>query len=264
MSNNFFENQVCHITARILVHFANGDSSIGTGFLHKEALPSKPDKSVILLVSNKHVFSDPTGNIQISFKVKSNKEEPVYDKLEHFCANDFSTIYHPHPDEDVDLACVNISRIDERNIFYKYIYDSFLEPIDFNRTPPGTDVIFVGYPENRYDTIHNLPIIRKGSIASVPSVDYNGRPQIVIDAQVFNGSSGSPVFVSIGGQYRLLGVVSETMIRNAQLQTITPGKSSEFIQQILGLGLVIKQSKVLELISHTLDTITQRITNANQ
>lgn len=262
MATEFFEHQVCFLTARILVQFTNGTSSIGTGFLYMTPLPSRPDRSVILLISNKHVFSDTAGMLQISFNAKLENGEPDYGNVQTFSQDGFSTIYYPHPDDEVDLACLNISAITGSNIYYKNLHDSFLEPIDLETIPPSSDVIFVGYPENRFDSKHNLPIIRKGSIASLPAVDFNGRPQIVIDAQVFQGSSGSPVFVATGGQYRLLGVVSETMIRHAQLQTVPTGQSTLAIQQILGLGIVIKQSKVVELIEHTVDAISNSIANS--
>ena len=263
MATEFFEHQVCYLTARILVQLPNGATSIGTGFLYMTPIPSHPDRSVILLVSNKHVFSDPSGTLQISFNAKTTGGEPDYGNVQTFRQEGFSTIYYQHPDDDVDLACVNISAISGSNIYFKNLHDSFLEPIDLNTIPPSSDVIFVGYPENRFDSIHNLPIIRKGSIASVPSVDFNGRPQIVIDAQVFQGSSGSPVFVATAGNYRLLGVVSETMIRHAQLQTIPVGHPALAVQQILGLGIVIKQSKVVELITHTVEAVAALIATPN-
>ncbi len=84
----------------------------------------------------------------------------------------------------------------------------------------------------------------------MPNVDFNGRGQIVIDAQIFNGSSGSPVFVDWDGEYKLLGVVSQTIIRHSQLQTLPVNMPSVGVEQILGLGIVIKQRHVQELIDH--------------
>mgnify|MGYP003291781313 CR=1 FL=1 len=49
----------------------------------------------------------------------------------------------------------------------------------------------------RYDKKNNLPLVRTGTIASHPRKDFNGLPQFVIDAQVFPGSSGSPVFIDM-------------------------------------------------------------------
>jgi hypothetical protein len=81
----------------------------------------------------------------------------------------------------------------------------------------GQDVFFIGYPENRFDVTHNLPLLRKGCIASAPNVDFNGKRQFLIHAQVFQGSSGSPVFALTGGEFKIAGVISQTMIKNSTL-----------------------------------------------
>ena len=77
---------------------------------------------------------------------------------------------------------------------------------------------------------------------------------MVIDAQVFPGSSGSPVFTVLGGKYKLVGVVTETMIRHQQLQAIPVGVAAG-VQQVLGLGIILKATLVKELI----DTVTTKI-----
>jgi hypothetical protein len=80
-------------------------------------------------------------------------------------------------------------------------------------------------------------------------MDYNGQGQIVLDAQVFKGSSGSPVFVPVDGQYRLLGVVTSTMFSKGQLSPIQVGEDLHSVEVALGLGLIIKQRHVIELIN---------------
>ena len=84
----------------------------------------------------------------------------------------------------------------------------------------GSDVIFVGYPTGYYDVANNLPLLRRGVIASVPNVDFNGKGEIVIDAQIFPGSSGSPVFVAQGNRYLLLGVVSDAVTIDSELRIL--------------------------------------------
>ena len=59
------------------------------------------------------------------------------------------------------------------------------------------NVLFVGYPDNRYDAKNDLPLVRQGLIASHPKYDYNGDPVFIIDVQVFLGSSGSPVYIDM-------------------------------------------------------------------
>ena len=73
----------------------------------------------------------------------------------------------------------------------------------------------------------------------MPNIDFNGKGQIVIDAQIFPGSSGSPVFVSWEGKYSLLGVVSQTMIRHSKLQTLPVNKYHPLgLNKYLGLVLL--------------------------
>jgi V8-like Glu-specific endopeptidase len=211
-----------------------------------------------LLVSNKHVFINPAGKLRISLNQKNDEGSPDYGNIKNFEDVDFHGAYYEHPDPEVDLACVNVSTISSENVFYKTLNSEFLKEIDYDFVAQGTEIIFVGYPANRYDMVNNLPLVRKGIIASVPEIDFNGRGQIVIDAQVYQGSSGSPVFVAVNGRYVLLGIVSETMIRHAQLQTLPSALPSLGVQEILGLGIVVKQRHVKELFAYAVSEFLRR------
>lgn len=251
MTEPTFEHGISYITARISVRIRGSESgSIGTGFFHQASLEDGSSRSITLLISNKHVFLDPHAILTIALNERDAEGQPAYGKTKTFEKDDFSSIYYEHTDPEVDLACVNASNISHNNAFYRNLTSAFLDPIDYDKLVPGQSVIFVGYPENRYDVVHNLPLVRSGSIASLPSVDFNGKGQIVIDAQVFQGSSGSPVFAAYDGRYYLLGVVTETMIRHSMLQTVPSNLAGVGVQQILGLGIAIKQRHVKELIDH--------------
>ena len=259
MLDHTFEHIISFITARINVTRSDGSgTSIGTGFMHTTPLNDGTDRSIVLLISNKHVYADPTSTLQIIMNKKTDTGEPDYGNTQAFSQNNFSDIYYPHPDDDVDLACINATQFSQGNVFYKILDKKFLEPYEEKEVAPGIDVLFVGYPENRFDVVNNLPIVRKGSIASLPSIDFNGKPQMIIDAQVFQGSSGSPVFVASKNRYTLLGVVSETMIRHSELQTLPTNHIGLGVQQILGLGLVIKYEKVIELIESATEQFLER------
>jgi len=263
MLGEHFGNQIAFIVAKINIEMPNdGRTSIGTGFFYTTPLNDGTGRSITLLISNKHVFVEPTGKLKIILNQKDDNGAPKYGDLIPYEIDNFEGAYYAHPNIDVDLACVNASQISHSNAFYMSLDNKFLGEINYKLITPGSDVIFVGYPENRYDIAHNLPLIRKGSIASVPEVDFNGKGQIVIDAQVFQGSSGSPVFVVVGGQYRLLGVVSETMIRHAQLQTLPANAAQIGVQQMLGLGIIVKQRHILELIDYAVSEFIRRNSTA--
>lgn len=252
-----FNEQVFFATVRITLSDQTGtNSSIGTGFLVKFPLTKYPGKALLLLISNKHVYNNPKKRIVLTFHKKDKENKPSLSEFAVFDKIDFTGIYFEHPDPKVDLACINVSflEIPENNIYIRNIPPELF--IDFSHKDflPGSDIWFIGYPDNRFDTEHNLPILRRGYIASIPKIDFNGNKQFVIDAQVFPGSSGSPVFVPIDGQFRFCGVIAQTMIKNEMLQSI-PASVAYGIQQTIGLGLVIKSELVKELIDYIDKTI---------
>lgn len=254
MNAKSFEHEVPYITARVTVQIPDTTNvSIGTGFLYEANLKDGLDRSITLLISNKHVFSNSSGILSITLNEKSVDDKPVYGKIKTFQQVNFAPNYYEHENPEVDLACVNVSSISHNNSFYRTLHDDFLNEIDYDKIVPGQTVIFVGYPENQFDIANNLPLVRAGTIASLPSVDFNGKGQVVIDAQVFQGSSGSPVFVAYGGRYYLLGVITETMIRHSKLQTVPSNLGKLAVEQILGLGIAIKQRHVRELINQTIE-----------
>ena len=262
MISEKFEEQVFFTTTRITIQTDfEKDVSVGTGFLFNVQLDDIEGKYVTLLISNKHVFSNPFERITFNFNRKNSEGFPDFGNVFNFTKKDFSDIYFEHPDKEVDLACINATIITfpEHNIYYRNIAPNMLSDFTEDLLVPGLDVWFVGYPENRFDSSNNLPLMRRGYIASHPKVDFNSKKILVIDAQVFPGSSGSPVFAPIGGNYKLIGVVSATMIKHGQLQTIPTLQSNIGVQQILGLGLVIKATAIRELIEFAVSKIKENI-----
>jgi hypothetical protein len=63
------------------------------------------------------------------------------------------------------------------------------------------EIIMIGYPNGIWDAKHNLPVIRRGITATHPKLPYNGKPEFLIDAACFPGSSGSPVFLANLGSF---------------------------------------------------------------
>jgi len=109
------------------------------------------------------------------------------------------------------------------------------------------DVLMIGYPNGIWDSINNIPVIRKGIIATPSGIDYNGKKEFLIDMTVLPGSSGSPVIVysethtkkngrlvSLARQY-LLGVLSGPIEYPTSNNSASP----------TNVGRVIKASKIL-------------------
>jgi hypothetical protein len=248
-----FEEQVFFTTVRITSERKDGKgSSVGTGFLYVHRVNEK--KEVLLLISNRHVFQG-SKNISFQFnKRQKTRKLPKLGDIMSYTIPELGATYFEHPDKETDLACLNISIVanDKINkVFFKNLHSDMLLHKGEEDLHAGSPVWFVGYPENRFDVQNNLPILRSGTIASMPSMDFNGKRQLIIDAQVFPGSSGSPVFAAVGDRYKLIGVVAQTMVRNQELHVV-PAVAGVGVEQVLGLGIVIKArelSKLFKLVS---------------
>jgi len=266
MDYSKFENQMFFTTVRITIPNDDGKtSSIGTGFLFN--VPLRQEGLVgHFLVSNKHVFGDPSRKIILNFhQCKEGSDEPDLGNIKSIAIENFSDHYYGHPDGSIDLACINVSAyVGEANgVYSKHLHSEFMNEADTTELLPGSEVSFIGYPDNRFDSVHNLPILRKGYLATLPSVNFNGLKQIIIDAQVYPGSSGSPVFVVLDGKYKLLGVVTETMVKNAEVKAI-PAEFSYGVQQTIGLGIVLKTELVTELLQVAKKGLSDKIDSVEQ
>ena len=88
------------------------------------------------------------------------------------------------------------------------------------------NITFIGYPSGLYDEKNKISIIRQGITATPIWNDFKGEEVFLIDAGVFPGSSGSPVFIynqgtypvkdgiALGSRLIFVGVLSKTMLRD--------------------------------------------------
>ncbi len=274
-----FVEQVLFSTLKIdLLSNENEMQGIGTGFLLKVDFSQDSNESLLLLVSNRHVLAKSESCCITFHQRKANSNLPdLGQSLTYFARYKGALFFHPNP--KIDLACINMSAVISQlgsQIYYKFldkrIFADFTEP----ELDAGQRVIFIGYPENRYDQVHNLPVVRSGVTASHPKLNYNGEEQFLIDAQVFPGSSGSPVFLNMkeaqynrgqiilgsGLPYLFMGVVSATEVRN-NIVTPLPTNLLGVSQEVIGLGLVFKATALNDLIDLALRETYHRIHSGN-
>lgn len=233
--------------------------SIGTGFLLRR--PINENQFKIYLVSNKHVLCC-ADSIAISF-TKAKRNEPDIGNIIRLPITNVKNNVVPHPNEDIDVAileCTGLFLLLPDQLYFKTVSYDMLASFNESELSVAENVYFIGYPNNRYDQKNNLPLVRTGMIASNPKYDYNWEPVIIIDAQVFPGSSGSPVYIDLtyenmkNGQFiigekniKLLGIVSATMIRNNALKSIETG-TQYLTEEVLGLGIVYKATTIKMLV----------------
>jgi hypothetical protein len=124
--------------------------------------------------------------------------------------------------------------------------------------------VFIGYPNALYDKTNFTPIARRGYTATPVALDYCGTPSFLVDASVFPGSSGSPVFIyqegyRQGNSYMLgatrllfVGVVASVQVQHDVGQIITGSLPKIAFNQILDLGLVFNWRAVIETVENLL------------
>lgn len=256
---------------------ADHGKSIGTGVMICNVVDEI--RYQMFLVTNKHVIAptDNDGKIVGKYKIgyfsftRKSNNQPVLGETFNLNIVDLTDTFFMHPDEDVDLAVCNASQI------FSHAKDNmktelFTRPLFLNMIPEKLDIFdildevsFIGYPNGIYDKKNNLPLARSGVLASPFEVDFNGKEQFIIDAQVFPGSSGSPVFIqekrlnrdslTLGGPDKIffLGIISKVFQRDeigdlVEIIGPTNNQIKTFSKQMIGLGICEKSNKVKEIV----------------
>ena len=110
-----FEHQVAYVTARISTQNLprSVKPTIGTGFFYRSTftLNDGAPASILLLISNKHVFGDPTRQMTIKVNKKKDDGSPDFGNVASIGFPGFVDRYYPHPDPGVDLACVVVTQL---------------------------------------------------------------------------------------------------------------------------------------------------------
>ncbi len=246
-----FETEVFFATLRIeATNPATSAAAVGTGFLIQCPVPGFPGKSSLALVTCKHVLFGGDGEVTLTFhrKTASNPDVPHLGDIITFPKAIYTDAYVEHANPDLDIAAINATHFikAESEIFIKNLHLPRLRPVQSLNLLPTNQVFFVGYPIGFYDRVHNLPILRSGHVASFPSVDFNGLPEFVIDAQVFPGSSGSPVFAEIDQKFELVGMIGRSVTRQAIIEE-APTANQEFVKDFIGLGIVYKTEAIMDV-----------------
>lgn len=256
--------QLLYTSVRIETSSRDGSTGCGTSFVFRDQ--ASPPGQDLFLVSNKHVVEG-SDTCRIFFTSQGPDGQPKLGEP-FFVRNDmFSAQWHGHPTADVDVTVMPLSW--QLDLIAKDGQRAYLRPVSLDDVAgPNTlenidvaaPVLFVGFPNGMFDEKHFLPIVRRGHVATSPDLDFNGDPVFLIDASVFPGSSGSPVFTVgdslIGGtpSLKLLGLISAVYTQSTDGRIYwRPAPVNQVpvpvIDQMIDLGVVFKARCIRETIT---------------
>jgi len=261
--------EIKHLTQQLLFNTTlieildESDHSIGTGTGFVVSHKVK-DNDELFLVTNKHIISDATSCCIYLTEIKENKPDignPFFIRIDNMALQFFG-----HSDPNVDISIIPLSwQLDlikkgHTKAYLKNIStDLFITKEEIDTIDAIKDVLFIGYPNGLYDQKNYIPILRTGTTATPIQLDFSGDQAFLIDASVFPGSSGSPVFLyekSWKGniiEVKLIGIISAVFTQDdsGEFKLIpAPTQMIPYVQykHMIDLGVVFKSHLITEII----------------
>lgn len=257
-------NQLVHSTLQIIVEKQDGSTSSGTSFLFLF------ENNFPCLITNKHVVNL-YKKVSVRFTKADENQNPL---LGQFIPCDITKCLEraiPHPDKTVDLVAIPLEpilRVIEENhlqaFMYFYSFDSIPNADDWKWICPGKDVLIVGYPFGLSDRKNNLPVVRKGVIATAPTLNFDKDHGFLVDTFSSKGSSGSPIIAMRYGNrvnldtgeiktfedFRIIGINFRAYFFNNLVHLINDGKQSDQfvqIQENANLAIAVPSTDLKEI-----------------
>ncbi len=163
----------------------------GTGFFYRNG-------SNRFVVTARHVLLDDYDNFRsptVRFRLKTDSEDLSKSRDVHLPLWNHGEPQFRLADDPIDLAAIPVPD--------DLVAGTYIRDFSPEMTPPtslvlplGTDVLVIGYPKGLYDEANNLPLARRGSIASVYRAHFNKRPIFKLDAHLHVQMSGAPVLLN--------------------------------------------------------------------
>lgn len=173
-----------------------GDSA--SGFFFEQ-------NSQLYFITNRHVVIDEDEwffpdelHLKLHANARRLTENGVF-KIPLYVGDKRTWIEHPTMGKNVDVVALPVS-VPETFHIKPFRERDIIDPVRY--VSIGDDLIVIGYPLGIHDCIHNTPIIRSASLASVHPLPYDGKYYFLIDSLLHAGTSGSPVLLRSSGYVR--------------------------------------------------------------
>ena len=269
MEINSIAKRLLFNTIRVDTELMDGSAGSGTAFVVSHAHPKAGRGTHTFIVTNRHLVDGVRRGGLVFTQGKNG--QPLLGQRFQLNIEDFPQAWFLHPDPAVDLAVIPMRPLEQAanaqgvELYYQVI-DSRLAPDahTLQALDALEEVLFVGYPSGVWDQVNLMPILRRGTTATPMVLDFEGRAEFLIDAAVYPGSSGSPVFVyqpdAIRGQARagtkfiFAGVIAAVFFRE-EANHLVPGpvpannQGTVMGSEMIDLGLVIKSQAVIDVMN---------------
>lgn len=266
MEINSLSKKLLFNTVRVDTELEDGSAGSGTAFVVHHA---HVRGSHTFIVTNRHLVE----NVRRGGLVFTQKRggRPLIGQRFELYIEDFPHAWFLHPDPEIDLAIIPMRPLEqaarEQGLeLYYHVIDTRLVPdaVALHALDALEEVLFVGYPSGVWDQVNLMPILRRGTTATPMVLDFEGRPEFLIDAAVYPGSSGSPVFIYQADTLRpeqnsrrkflFAGVIAAVFFReeaNHLVPAPVPANDAGVVvgSEMIDLGLVIKAQAVIDVIN---------------
>jgi hypothetical protein len=246
---------------------ANGDTEIvPSGTVFFVAYPLSPGREAVYAVTARHVIEgiEKEGMDALPY-LRLNRPEGA-----EWCQIARKQWVFPD-DPTVDVAIASLAGIVLGNgnntvPLKMFVTDRILAD---HRIGSGHDVFFPGLFSNHAGTERNMPVMRTGSIAAMPTervrTDWNSIHAYLIEARSIGGLSGSPVFVQSGPirysdaegykctfgniEYFLLGLVQGHY--GVDILSVGPVQGDPLRKSLnMGIAIVVRAGDIIAALEH--------------
>ncbi len=188
---------------------------MATGFVVGWKDARRPGVVVPVIVTAGHLLdSVGKGPLVMAVRVPVASGEPKVAVIQVTPRRSGARLYVRHPRQDVGAFEPNLPMEATSLILSSYLNEKSLAD-GAGALRVGDEVSFLGFPDVVPGTSGGFPVLRSGKVASYPETQLRAEGAFLINADVYPGDSGAPVFASRhGGAPVLLGMVIQRVGRN--------------------------------------------------
>ncbi|HIA28539.1 MAG TPA: serine protease [Planctomycetes bacterium] len=212
-------------------------------------------KQELILVTAAHVLEKMSGN-ECRIVLREKSADGTFDRREVLLAirSEGEALWVRHP--QVDVAALKL----------ELPVDTKIAALDLGHLWPGaagegvelkiSDEVWIPcYPAQLEANSAGFPVLRRGSVASSPSLAGAGDRTFLVDYRTFGGDSGAPAMAVVRGGRGLPArrglVIGLVVGQHRETTTTTTPTEERTVHVPLGLGIVVRS----EFIRQTIDRI---------